>query len=127
MRRAGAVAGRLADRERAGVVGTRGVALAGERRGAAEGEKVERDLARRAELPVEGERLLELRSRACGIAALQRGDAEDAQRIRLLGEVAGGAARLVRAAGRGGGLVEPASLQRKRDWEAERLSSWFGG
>ena len=52
MRCADAVAGGLADRERASVVGTSRVALAGERGGAAEGEKVERDLARRAELPV---------------------------------------------------------------------------
>src|SRR5688572_20452495 len=46
---AGAVAVGLAHRERARVIGARGVALAAKRGGAAEGEQVEDDLARRAD------------------------------------------------------------------------------
>ena len=63
--RDGDVAVGLADRERAGVVGPRAFAITAQRRRLAKGEQVERDLARRAELAVDRERLLEVLPGAC--------------------------------------------------------------
>ena len=68
LRRAGVVAVGFAHGEGARVVGARGLALAAERGSAAERQEVERDLARRADLAVDGQGLLQLRARVRRIA-----------------------------------------------------------